>query len=217
MYTSEIEMMARDHQRFEEVSSHYPDYTNEGNEHPEPTEVISLLPATGDTLLPQEPSTDLPRYAEKGILARFIPNAGTTDPSFRMLLSRRATMLRIQLSLALITTILNIAFTAWAYTTDVPENGVGTLYSGDCVWTARLNSGAHIFLNVFASLFLGAGNYCMQILVAPSLREVTAAHSKGRSFDIGTQSIRNLLQIRRSSKKLLWLGIGICSTLLHLM
>jgi hypothetical protein len=175
---------------------------------------LSFAAARG---FPQGEHTDGPRYAQEKLLSLYIPGANSKTKSFRLRLSKRASMLRLQLSLALVTCILNIALAAWAYSVDVPQNGVGTLYIGDCTWTARLNSGAHVVLNAFSSLFLGAGNYCMQILVAPSPREVQDAHLRDATYDIGTQSLRNLLQIRRTSKKVLWVAIGTLSTLLHLM
>lgn len=182
-----------------------------------------LSPATDSLLVTAAPGilrdehTDERRYAQEKLLSLYIPGASSKATSFRLRLSKRASMLRLQFSLALFTCILNIAITAWAYSIDVPQNGVGTLYTGDCTWTARLNSGAHVLLNAFSSLFLGAGNYCMQILVAPSPGEVRDAHQRDATYDIGTQSLRNLLQIRRTSKKILWVGIGTLSTLLHLM
>jgi hypothetical protein len=178
------------------------------------TESLSIT-AVPDFL--QDGHADEPRYAREKLLSRYIPGASSNVKSFRLRLSKRASMLRLQLSLALITCVINIALTAWAYSVDVPQNGVGTFYTGDCTWTARLNSGAHVVLNAFSSLFLGAGNYCMQILVAPSPGEVRNAHSRDTTYDIGTQSLRNFLQIRRTSKKVLWVAIGILSTLLHLM
>lgn len=55
-----------------------------------------------------------------------------------------------------------------------------------------MNIGIHLLLNVLSSLFLGAGNYCMQILVAPTGAEVQLAHKSGIYFDIGIHSIYNL-------------------------
>lgn len=180
-------------------------------------ESVGLLSSSTGHLTPRSECT---RYADQRLLSRFIPGADPDHPdteTFRLRLSKRATMLRMQLLLALVTTVVNIGFTAWAYSIDAPTNGVGTILQGDCVWMARVNSAAHIVLNALSSLFLGAGNYCMQVLVAPSPAEVRGAHRRGTSYDIGTQSVRNILRIRRISKKLLWLGIGLCSTLLHLM
>lgn len=125
-------------------------------------------------------------------------------------------MLTIQIWLACVTTIANISFTLWAVMTDRPQNGFGTLYEGECGYAARLNTIAHVVLNMLASLFLGSGNYCMQVLVAPTPKEVEAQHARKKSYDIGIHSLHNLRSIHLN-RRLLWLVLGIISTLLHLM
>lgn len=125
-------------------------------------------------------------------------------------------MLATQTTLAFVVFLANIAWTVWA-TKSHPASGViGSLSIGRCSRIRNVNIGIHLLLNIFSSLFLGAGNYCMQILVAPTGAEVLSAHDSGTYFDIGIHSIHNLRRINWN-RKLLWLGLGICSTLLHLM
>ncbi|UKZ52632.1 hypothetical protein TrVGV298_006413, partial [Trichoderma virens] len=68
---------------------------------------------------------------------------------------------------------------------------------------------------MISTFFLGAGNFCMQILVAPSRKEIDKAHSKGISLEIGVPSIKNLPHIRRR-RRVLWGLLGLMSSLLHL-
>jgi hypothetical protein len=158
------------------------------------------------------------RYATTALLSRYIPDADRDQKRpqpWYLRMERSKTMLAMQMLLALITCACNIAFLIWAYGVDEPLGGIGTLFQGSCDKAGALNTGAHVVLNVFSSLFLGAGNYCMQILVAPSRSQVRKANALGgRSYDIGVHSLHNLRQIRLS-KKLLWFGLGLCSTLLH--
>jgi hypothetical protein len=159
------------------------------------------------------------RYATTALLARYIPEADQDHKKwqpFYQRMGRSKIMLATQLLLALITCFCNIAFLIWAYGVDKPLNGIGTLYKGECDSIGRLNTGAHVILNVFSSLFLGAGSYCMQVLVAPSRGQVRRANSLGRSYDIGVHSLYNLRQLH-FSKQFLWLGLCLCSTLLHFM
>lgn len=164
-------------------------------------------------------SLGLPRFASRKNLDPFIPGADPENErarTFRVRMSKRSTMLYLQLSLALIVLFANIGFTVWATRVDGPQNGTGTLFHDTCDLVARWNTGAHVILNVVASLFLGAGNYCMQILVAPKPDEVKKQHALKGSFDIGIHSIHNLRNIH-AGRKLLWFALGILSTALHLM
>jgi hypothetical protein len=158
------------------------------------------------------------RYATTALLSRYLPDADRDRKRLQpwyLRMGRSKSMLAMQMLLAVFTCACNIAFLIWAYGVDEPLNGVGTLFEGSCDAAGAMNTGAHVVLNVFSSLFLGAGNYCMQVLVAPSKSQVTKADGLGgRSYDIGVHSLHNLMQIRLS-KKLLWFGMCLCSTLLH--
>lgn len=174
---------------------------------------------TNESSKPSSPlNPDSLRYATTSLLSRFFSSADRDHqrpkPWYRRM-SRSKTMLATQMLLALLTCACNIAFLIWAYGVDKPVGGIGTLYQGSCDTADRLNTGAHVVLNVFSSLFLGAGNYCMQVLVAPSKRQVRRAGAVGgRSYDVGVHSLRNLRRIR-GSKKALWGGLCACSGLLH--
>lgn len=162
-----------------------------------------------------------PPYAKTSVLARYIPEVDPEHPrakTLRVRLSKRSTMLRIQVYLATSVFVLNLAALIWAMTKyDVDDaRGVGTLYTGSCERTSTINSNMHVFLNVISSLFLGASNYCMQVLVAPLRSEIDRAHRRGVSLDIGVPSFRNLWNIQHR-RVILWVAIGAVSTLLHLM
>ena len=79
-----------------------------------------------------------------------------------------------------------------------------------------INSSVHVALNIISSLFLGAGNYCMQILVAPSRAEMDKAHSKGVSLSIGVPNVGNSRYIERK-RVLGWVLIGMFAAILHLL
>lgn len=73
----------------------------------------------------------------------------------------------------------------------------------------------HVALNVASTLFLGAGNYCMQVLVAPTREEANRAHKEGVSMEVGIHSFKN---VRRISwpKRIVWAVLGVISTVMHL-
>jgi hypothetical protein len=78
------------------------------------------------------------------------------------------------------------------------SDGIAILYEGNCSVTARWTTGSHLLINIVSSILLGASNYCMQRLVAPSREEIDKAHRKRKWLDIGVPSVRNLTSISKT-------------------
>ncbi|KAH6690706.1 hypothetical protein F5X68DRAFT_253656 [Plectosphaerella plurivora] len=131
------------------------------------------------------------------------------------LMSKRIEMIRNQAIMAVCVVTLNVAITAWAIVYYPPEGqGVGTFYTGACPTASAINSAAHVVLNALSTIFLGAGNYCMQILVAPSREEMDKAHKLGKTLEIGVPSLKNLFRISRR-RVFGWVTLGIFAMTLH--
>lgn len=164
-----------------------------------PDETIHLL---SDTLQEDGAVSDtesIPlRYASRERISTLILEC---DPSnkrartCRVIMSRRKIMLATQTSLAFLVFLANIVWTAWAAKSHPASGVIGGLLIGRSSQIKNVNIGVHLLLNISSSLFLGAGNYCMQILVAPTGGEVRSAHAFGKYFDIGIHSIHNLRYI----------------------
>ncbi|UKZ78442.1 hypothetical protein TrVFT333_006182 [Trichoderma virens FT-333] len=152
------------------------------------------------------------RYAKVEILKNYIPEL---DPKPERS-AKRSTMLTIHMMVALLVVLVNctILFVVLKF---YPPNTrfVGTFMFDNCKLISAINSALHMGLNMISTFFLGAGNFCMQILVAPSRKEIDKAHSKGISLEIGVPSIKNLPHIRRR-RRVLWGLLGLMSSLLHL-
>ncbi|KAK5991490.1 hypothetical protein PT974_09773 [Cladobotryum mycophilum] len=170
-------------------------------------------------LMSEKQPYKLPQYAKINVLSRYIPELEPEHAraqTLRVRMGKRATMLMVQSIIAFAVIVANLGLCLWAILARPPDfRGIGTVYLGDCGLVTRIDSIAHLVLNLISSLFLGAGNYCMQILVAPSREEVDRAHATGHSMDIGLHSMRNLrrIDVRRVA---LWAAIGFASILLHL-
>ncbi|OQE46496.1 hypothetical protein PENCOP_c001G06293 [Penicillium coprophilum] len=95
-------------------------------------------------------------------------------------------------------------------------SSVHVMYQGSCVLSKRWNIALHLIINVLSTGILGASNYCMQSLVAPSREEVDKYHAQGRWLDIGCASVRNLFVIGRS-RLALWLLLLVTGTPFHLL
>lgn len=73
--------------------------------------------------------------------------------------------------------------------------GTTVVQDGDCDETKRLDLWLHLLINVLSTLLLGASNYSMQCLAAPTRKDIDNAHSQNAWMDIGVLSIRNISRI----------------------
>lgn len=126
-------------------------------------------------------------------------------------------MLRIQASVACLSFLTIVAsIVALAFLLPVEGRNIGTISTGSCSAVKNANTALHVASNILSSLLLGSGNYCMQILSAPTWREIKEAHRRGFSLDVGVPSLMNMRFMHRSRIGL-WLAIAVCSTVIHLM
>ena len=95
-------------------------------------------------------------------------------------------------------------------------DGLGTLQDGDCNETKRLDLWLHFLINILSTLLLGASNYSMQCLSAPTRKDVDSAHGQNTWMDIGVPSIRNVFRVSWP-RKVLWCLLFLSSIPLHLM
>ncbi|KAF2751971.1 hypothetical protein M011DRAFT_11392 [Sporormia fimetaria CBS 119925] len=111
--------------------------------------------------------------------------------------------------------VLNLAIAIVVWILWKPKGGVSTAFEGDCEATSRWTAAVHLVINILSSLLLGASNYCMQRLVAPTREEVDKAHAERRWMDIGIPGVRNLLRIDRW-RFVFWVLLLLSSFPLHL-
>ncbi len=140
----------------------------------------------------------------------------TRDKSGRGLALKWKTCVHASVASVLAVLILNVAVTAWASVTFVHTDGIGTAYEGKCDVTEAWARWLHFGINVLSSILLSCSNYCMQLLVAPTRREVDCAHSKNVWLQIGVPSVRNLYYVS-SRRVILWWLLALSSIPLHLL
>lgn len=127
---------------------------------------------------------------------------------------RAAIVLQIILAVAIFG--LNLGLVIWIQSGFEAVKGVATVYEGSCPQIKATITGLHLAICVLGTLLLGASNYCMQILSAPTREEVDAAHAKHRWLSIGVPSVRNLWNVSRT-RGIIWLMLGLSSIPLHLL
>ena len=112
--------------------------------------------------------------------------------------------------------LLNIATAAWALHHVGLGDGLVAIYQGFCKKMENTNRWMHLCINLFASLLLGASNYVMQRLSAPTRKDVDNAHQKHAWLEVGVNSMRNLFHIPWS-RKILYLVLLAFSLPIHLV
>ena len=112
--------------------------------------------------------------------------------------------------------IVNLIVMTWALSSFKFSGGVAEVYGGNCHKSETINTWVHLGINALSTLLLSGSNYCMQVLSAPTRREVDKAHNKNMWLDIGVPSVRNLKNVSLS-KRVMWVLLGISSLPLHLM
>lgn len=76
--------------------------------------------------------------------------------------------------------------------------------------------GIHAVINILGTLLLGASNYVMQVLGAPTRQQVDAAHHKQTSLFIGVPNLRNLRWVG-AKRLIVWLLLALSALPLHLL
>ncbi|KAF5344560.1 hypothetical protein D9757_014882 [Collybiopsis confluens] len=110
--------------------------------------------------------------------------------------------------------LANIIILIWSATKS-GGSAIGVVFQGDCDKVDQYSIVIHLVINILSTVLLGASNYIMQTLCAPTRDEVDSAHEKGIWLDIGLQSIRNLRYTSRVKRRL-WIALSISSIPLHL-
>lgn len=113
--------------------------------------------------------------------------------------------------------MVNLLFVIIASAKHVVEDGIGTLFEGDCHYVEQAAVWLHVAINVLSSLLLSASNYTMQTLCSPTREEVDRAHAKGDWVDIGTPSFRNIWGRISKRRTLMWWILGLSSVPIHLL
>lgn len=120
---------------------------------------------------------------------------------------------------AVLICLFNFSITMWVWrrgTTDENDNSIGTFFQSSCAKVRRSNIWVHLLVNALSTLLLCASNYCMQVLCAPSRKELDRAHSQRYWLHIGVPNLRNLPRIGRD-RVIIWLLLFLSSVPLHLL
>ncbi|RPA74348.1 hypothetical protein BJ508DRAFT_418645 [Ascobolus immersus RN42] len=92
----------------------------------------------------------------------------------------------------------------------------GVLYEGSCETAKTMNGWWKVGVTILATLAMGAGNYTMQCLVAPTRREIDKAHGSQKWVDVGVGSVRNLKYVARR-RGVVWGVMMLCGLVMGLV
>ncbi|KAI0848731.1 hypothetical protein F5Y00DRAFT_253217 [Daldinia vernicosa] len=167
-------------------------------------------------------------FAKRSTLSQWFPQVQDDEGnSKRIYFSRRGRAILIQILLISIVFVTNISLTLFTITRYDSQNGVGTIYEGDCGKVKALNQWSHLLINCLGTGMLSASNYCMQLQAAPTRADINrvhhaASHKKDKThqeeqwLDIGVPSLRNLQHINKW-RRLGWYLLALTSLPIHLM
>ncbi|KAK5070697.1 hypothetical protein LTR70_010474 [Exophiala xenobiotica] len=122
------------------------------------------------------------------------------------------------LAAALVTAIvllINTILAIVAGTRSGAQDGVGTLFEGDCKVVEQWNTALHLVINVLGTCLLSASSFTMQCLSSPTRTETDRAHAKRQPLEIGVPSIKNLRHMHWR-KGCLWWALCLSTLPLHL-
>ncbi|KAI1775604.1 hypothetical protein F4818DRAFT_457822 [Hypoxylon cercidicola] len=167
-------------------------------------------------------------FAKKNILSQWFPQIEYDEgDSWRIYLSRRSRALLMQIVLIGVILAANLGLTIYAISHYGSQNGVGTIYEGDCNKVQTLDQWLHLLINILGTGMLSASNYCMQLQAAPTRADIDRAHQApshekncvhqgGQWLDVGVPSFRNLRYIS-NWRRVAWALLAISSIPIHLM
>jgi hypothetical protein len=164
------------------------------------------------------------RFGTISLFKPWFPHVDPNNPhsrSWKNRLSDRGVALLVMKILTVSVFVPNTCAAAYAMTHvgEDTRDYLDIIKPGDgqtCDQVRLYNRWIHFGINALSTILLGASNYCAQLLVAPTRRDIDEAHRKSMWLDIGIQSLRNLLRatLRR---KVLWILLMSSSGLLHLL
>jgi hypothetical protein len=177
---------------------------------------------TGCSLFDDDEQSLIPRHgsmASKQILNEGSDGRGTPARSTRERRSRFSSWkvgVVTAASMTSIVLLVNTVLTVWASSRYGLEKGIGTAYEGSCDTVSAWSFWLHILINGLSSMLLGASNYTMQCITAPTRTECDRAHESGDWLDVGVPSIGNLFKIRWQ-RRFMWALLALSSTPIHLL
>ena len=120
------------------------------------------------------------------------------------------------LASVLLVFIVNLLFLIIGLRRSRTPDGTGTLQKGQCSAIKRTDLWIHLFINVLGTAIMGASNYSMQCLSAPTRDDIDRAHASQTWLDIGIHSFRNVGKVC-CLRRALWLALGASSVPLQLL
>ncbi|KAI0193810.1 hypothetical protein F4808DRAFT_355826 [Astrocystis sublimbata] len=89
------------------------------------------------------------------------------------------------------------------------------LFEGTCNSASSTSLGIQFGINVISTAILASSNFFMQVIAAPTRRDIDNAHAQRKSMEIGVLSLRNLSTLPKT-KIALFLTLGLSSLPIHL-
>ena len=106
-------------------------------------------------------------------------------------------MLRTSCAIAGMVLVIDVSAITILGTDWEATDGLGTIYKGECLQFHLITLGLHVVINVLRTALFGAAYPCMQLIAAPTRKEVDEAHKQRCGLDIGAPTFHHLTHISR--------------------
>ncbi|KAK2756605.1 hypothetical protein CKAH01_17152 [Colletotrichum kahawae] len=127
---------------------------------------------------------------------------------------RKSAIVNIGLMFACLMILIGVLAAAISATGNVSQSY--KFYTASCVSATTTNTILHLAINILSTIILASSNFFMQVLNAPTAREIDTFHARGIYLDIGIPSWRNAFRLSWL-KLLAWLGLLLTSIPIHML
>lgn len=127
---------------------------------------------------------------------------------------RRAALVNIGLLTIPLLVLVGLLATSIAETGDWRQSW--KFFIAECNRTTTADVLLHLLINGLSTVILASSNFFMQILNAPTRKDINVAHAKGQWLDIGVSSLHNIFRLSRF-KQLAWFCLLLTSIPIHIL
>ena len=112
--------------------------------------------------------------------------------------------------------LINFGFTMGVIAKKGIGNGTQEFYAGSCQRLKDASLWIHLAINILGTGLLAASNYTMQVVYAPTRKDIDRCHRKMKWLDVGAHGLRNLSEMGRM-RVIIWLCLAVSSVPVHLL
>ena len=120
------------------------------------------------------------------------------------------TSVLVWLALTRLIFLINFGFTTGAIAKKGIGNGTQEFYAGSCQHLKNASLWIYLAINILGTGLLAASNYTMQVVYAPTRKDIDRRLRKKKWLDVGAHGLRNLSEMGQM-RVIIWLCLAVQS------